>query len=112
MMNTYILKYDNELYFKKGANGVRGFNQEELEEIKDKIKDKNFIVICIEKELEKFQLFRENKWELPEDVFHYQLWYEAFLDNNLNGFSLPINVKTNDDYKKYLKEILLNMYTI
>lgn len=107
MMNTYILKYDNELYFKKGANGVRGFNQEELEEIKDKIKDKNFIVICIEKELEKFQLFRENKWELPEDVFHYQLWYEAFLDNNLNGFSLPINVKTNDDYKKYLKEILL-----
>ena len=70
---------------------------------------KNYNVICIEEEVAKYNLSDSacNCLGLDEEVFQYKLWSEAYLDNNINGFSLPITVNTNEEYRKILEKKLL-----
>lgn len=85
------------------------YYQEEIESILKDDNYKNYNVICIEEEVAKYNLSDSacNCLGLDEEVFQYKLWSEAYLDNNINGFSLPITVNTNEEYRKILEKKLL-----
>lgn len=108
-VKTYLLEHNGEIYTPNLKVNKRGFYQEEIEKI---LKDDNYKIyniICIEEEVAKYNLCDSscNCWGLDEEVFQYKLWNEAYLDNNINGFSLPIIVNTNDEYRKTLESKLL-----
>lgn len=67
--------------------------------------------MCVEDEIEKYHLHNQNGncWGLNAEVLSYKLWYEAYVDNNINGFSLPITVDSNDEYRRML-ELKLREY--
>lgn len=102
-MKTYLLEHNGEIYIPNLPKNKRGYYQKEIDSI---LKNYKYNVICIEEELEKYNLYASacNCWGLKEEVFRYKLWNEAYLDNNINGFSLPITVNTNDEYRKTLEK--------
>jgi hypothetical protein len=107
-MKTYLLENNSEIYFPNLKVNKRGFYQEEIEKtMKDK-KYCHYKILSVEDELMKYQLgsTTSNFWELDEEVYNFKLWYEAYLDNNLNGFSLPIKVSTNSEYRNMLEKKL------
>lgn len=105
-MKTYLLEHNGEIYIPNLPKNKRGYYQKEIDSI---LKNYKYNVICIEEELEKYNLYASacNCWGLKEEVFRYKLWNEAYLDNNINGFSLPITVNTNDEYRKTLEKKFL-----
>lgn len=86
----------------------RGFYEYEINEILRKQEYQNAKVLCIEEELEKFHLYDSaTECDLfDEEVYAFKLWYDAYMDNNINGFSLPITVKTNYEYRSVLEKKL------
>lgn len=110
-MKTFLLEYDGEIYSPCLPINKRGYYYEELKRILDDEKFGNYNVLCIEEELEKYNISYtgDNCWGLDEAVLSYKLWYEAYLDNNINGFSLPIMVDNNSEYREKL-EIKLKEY--
>lgn len=107
-MKTYLLEHNGKIFSPNLKVNKRGFYQEEIEKIIQNDNFENYSIICVEDEIAKYHLCdsASNFWRLDEEVFHYQLWNEAYLDNNLNGFSLPINVKTNNEYRSKLEQKL------
>ncbi|MCM1414984.1 MAG: hypothetical protein NC430_03545 [bacterium] len=107
-MKTYLLEYNGEIFTPGFKVNNRGFYREEIEKIMQSENYKNYSIICVEDEIIKYHLcdVASNCWELEEEVFRYKLWYDAYLDNNLNGFSLPIRVNTNDEYRSKLEQKL------
>lgn len=105
-MKTYILKDNCEIITPDLAVNKRGFCQEDIEKLMQDDKYKSCSIICIEDEIDKYHLSdgKSNCWGLDEEVFHYQLWYEAYIDNSLNGFSLPIKVGSNSEYRSRLEQ--------
>lgn len=110
-MKTYLLINDGEVYFPKIRNNPRGFYENELKKLMKMNAFQNSKSLCVEDEVEKYRLkdWNENSLGLEEEVFSFKLWYEAYIDDNINGFSLPISVDTNCEYQKILKE-KLNAY--
>lgn len=105
-MKTYLLEANGEIWKPKLHKNQRGYYREEIESI---LKEhKNLNVICIEDELEKYGLDGSayNFYGLYEEVFRYKLWNDAYQDKNIKGFSLPITVNTNDEYRKTLGNTL------
>ncbi len=104
-MSTYLLIYNNEIRFQD-----RGKSRLELEKIIQGNQWEASLckIICIEDEVEKYHL-----WEKKNEIFsdnvecnYILLWYKAYLNNNINGFSLPIEVNNNFEYKEKLKQKL------
>lgn len=108
-VKTYLLEHNGEIYTPNLKINQRGFYQEELEKVLKDNNFKNYNIICIEEEVAKYNLCDStcNCYGLDEEVFQYKLWNEAYLDNNLNGFSLPIIVNTNNEYRKEVEQKLL-----
>lgn len=108
-MKTYLLEHNGHICEPRSHKNKRGFYQEEIESILKDDNYKNYNVICIEEEVAKYNLSDSacNCLGLDEEVFQYKLWSEAYLDNNINGFSLPITVNTNEEYRKILEKKLL-----
>ena len=108
-MKTYILEHDGKICLPRCNCNQRGFSLIELESIQKNEEYKDWNIICIEDEVKKYHLTdsKSNSWGLSEEVFQYKLWYEAYLNDNLNGFSLPIKVKNNTEYRKKVEEKLL-----
>ena len=108
-VKTYLLEHNGEIYTPNLKINQRGFYQEELEKVLKDDNFKNYNIICVEEEVAKYNLCDSacNCYGLDEEVFQYKLWKEAYLDNNLNGFSLPIIVNTNNEYRKKVKQKLL-----
>ena len=106
-MKTYLLEYNDKIYFPRLEKNQRGFYHEELEEVFNE-NEKNYYVICVEDEVKKYNLCdsKRNYLKLDEEVFQFKLWYNAYLDNNLNGFSLPITVDNNDEYRRVVEQKL------
>lgn len=103
-MNTYILLCENKIYFHNTVN-KRGFTEDEVKEIKYKEKFCNARKICIEEEVEKYNLMKNynNDYGMDESVYNFYLWSNAYNDNNINGFSVPMKAQNNDDYVNKLK---------
>lgn len=93
----------------------RGFSKRELEEIIKIKKYQSAKIICINAEIERYKL--KNKEEMSDycskETSDFFTWVCAYMNNNLNGFSLPIRIddssqyfdKLNDLFDKYLKSI-------
>ena len=107
-MKTYLLEHNGEIFSLGLKVNNRGYYQEEIEKIMQDKNYKNYNIICVEDEIAKYHLCdtASNFWGLDEAVFHYKLWHDAYLDNNLNGFSLPIKVSTNNEYRSKLEQKL------
>lgn len=107
-MKTYIILHEGELLFPKRGTNKRGFYEKEIDEIKKHRCYKDARFICIEEEIEKYNLktLDGNTWGLDEEVYSFKLWYDAYIDNNLNGFSIPIKAKDNNDYIISLRKTL------
>lgn len=104
-MKTYVLEFEGEILVPKIKVNKRGFFDNEVKEIMQKKPElQKYNILCIEDEIEKFHLENENIDSLPEEVLHYKIWYDAYQDNNINGFSLPIKVKKNDEYRKSVEK--------
>lgn len=104
-MKTYVLEKKGEIHAPKLEVNKRGFYKEELEQIIKNVDIKNYNIICIEDEIEKYNLC-DNACKLNEKVYAYQLWNAAYMNNNLNGFSLPLSVDDNNEYRIKLKDTL------
>ncbi len=107
-MKTYILKDNCGIITPDLSVNKRGFCQEDIEKLMQDEKYKSCRIICIEDEIDKYHLSdgKSNCLGLDEEVFHYKLWYEAYIDNSLNGFSLPIKVNSNSEYRSRLEQEL------
>ena len=96
-MKTYVLLHNNEVYTKNLKCNNRGFFEFELPSFIKNNEDFRYAeVICIEDEIIKHKLSEKtiNYLGLDEEVYNDQIWYNAFVDKNLNGFSVPIVIKT------------------
>lgn len=114
--SKYYLLIDNgnALFLNKQIN-PRGFSKEELEEIIKIKKYQSSKIICINDEIIKYNLTNESEIfsSLPKETCDFFTWFYAYMDNNLNGFSLPIRIDDssqyfdvlNDLFDKYLKSI-------
>lgn len=107
-MKTYLLEENGKIISPNLKVNKRGFYQNEIEKIIQDANFKNCSIICVEDEIKKYNLCDKasNIWELNDEVFHYKLWNDAYFDNNLNGFSLPIKVCSNKEYRIKLKQKL------
>lgn len=110
-MKTYVLMIKGEIYAPECKVNQRGYYKEELDKIIESGDMKDYNILCIEDEVEKYNLYNlhDNVYKLSEEVFAYQLWYTAYKNNNLNGFSLPLNVEDNHEYLIKLED-MLNKY--
>lgn len=108
-MKTYVIIQEGNLYKPLLGKNQRGYTEEEIEKMKkeDKLPD-NTRLLCLEEEIEKYHLKNSNgnKWELKESVDSFYIWWHAYIDNNLNGFTIPISVKDNHEYRQELENIL------
>ena len=104
-MNTYILLCENKIYIPNITVNKRGFTEDEVKKVKYEEKFCNARKICIEEEVEKYNLKKNcnNDYGMDESVYNYYLWSNAYNDNNINGFSVPMKALNNDDYVNKLK---------
>lgn len=108
-MKTYIIISNGKIYRPRLNVNIRGFYKDELiEEIKKDYIDTNAEILCIEDEIEKYHL-RESKSNilgLEQEVYDYEIWHNTYINRNLNGFTIPIKVTSNSEYREKLEEIL------
>lgn len=113
--NTYLIQYAGELYAYPCKINHRGFTYDEaVDYIKNK-KWQNAILISIEEEIKKYKLQGnpEHKMLMDSKVYAYETWRNAYMDNNINGLTLPVCIETNEEYidklesiyEKYLDEV-------
>lgn len=105
-MNTYILVCENEIYIPNIKVNRRGFTEDEVEKIiKQEDKFCNARKVCIEDEVEKYNLMKNynNDYGMEESVYKFYLWSNAYNDNNINGFSVPMRAQDNNDYLNKLR---------
>lgn len=104
-MSTYILVCENEIYTPNIMVNRRGFTEDEVEKLKQEKKFCNAKKICIEDEVKKYNLMKncKNNYGLDKSVYNFYLWSNAYNDNNINGFSVPMKALDNNDYVNRLK---------
>lgn len=108
LMKTYLVIENGEICRPKSKKNPRGFYEEEIEMMKKNKKfSDNVKLICIEEEIEKYHLIasEHNKYLSDESVKSYMTWVEAYMDNNLNGFTVPIKVENNHEYREKLENV-------
>ena len=105
-MKTYLLLHNGKICAPKLNVNQRGFWQYELEQVLQDDYFKDYNIICIEEEIKKYHLddSEDNVWGLNDEVYHYKLWLNAYINNNLNNFSLPLTVESNSVYRKKLEQ--------
>ena len=105
MQDYYLIKYNNQLFSYPCKVNQRGFTYEEAIQTANRNKWRNYTLVSIDKEIEKYNLHGnlEHRDLMPPEVFVYETWLNAYLDNNINGLSLPIAVDTNETYVEQLK---------
>ncbi len=105
-MKTYVLIRNGELVLPNRPFNKRGFYRQELTQINDL---NNYDIVCIEDEIEKYHLLdlTSNCFGLEKEVFHFKVWYEAYADNNLKGFTLPIEIENNREYRNAVEQCFL-----
>lgn len=84
----------------------RGFTRAEVDSCINSIESAEYEILSIE-EIEKYNLQGDesHKQLMNAEVFHFLTWKNAYLDNNINGFRLPLKVEKNTDYVSELKNI-------
>ena len=104
MQDYYLIKYNNQLFSYPCKVNQRGFTYEEAIQTANRNKWRNYTLVSIDKEIEKYNLHGnlEHRDLMPPEVFVYETWLNAYLDNNINGLSLPIAVDTNETYVEQL----------
>ena len=107
-MKTFLLEHDGKIYSPTVHINKRGFYDNEVKELLKHEKYGDYNILCVEEELEKYGIYDiyDNCFGLDEEVWSYKLWYEAYCDNNINGFSLPITVNNNAEYREVLESKL------
>lgn len=115
MEETYLIQYDGMLYRYPRQITPRGFTYDEAISYIEKMQWKNARLISIKEEIEKYKLQGNpmHKGLFDSEVYDYETWCNAYMDNNINGIRLPIYINTNEEYieeleniyKKYLFEI-------
>lgn len=105
MEETFILQVD-DVFIPTMKVNPRGFTRKELEEYISLKGLTEYTVISIDKEIEKYRLQGDpsHKDLMDVEVYNYDTWFNAFLDNNINGFSLPVTVSDNEEYIAVLKD--------
>ena len=105
MQGGFLLKYKNEIYSLPCNVNKRGFTLDEAISTAKCQGWEEYELICIREEIRKYNLQGDLQYKdiLPTEVYEYKTWYDAYMDNNINGFSLPTTVKTNECYIKCLK---------
>lgn len=84
------------------------YTEEEIQEMrKDNKLSDDVKVLCIEEEIEKYHLeaSENNQCGLDGTESSFMIWWNAYVDNNLNGFTVPIRVENNCEYRKQLENI-------
>lgn len=112
---TFIVKYNDIMHKCSESANPRGLTKDEAISLIKKNNWRNVELINLKKEIEKYKLKKDSymKKYLTEEEYDYYVWSTACLDNNINGFSLPMHVNTNGEYivkledtlKKYLCEV-------
>lgn len=115
MEETYLIQYDGMLCRYPRQINQRGFTYDEAISYIEKMQWKNARLISIKEEIEKYKLQGNpmHKGLFDSEVYDYETWRNAYMDNNINGIRLPIYINTNEEYieeleniyKKYLFEI-------
>lgn len=109
-MKTYVIIKDGTLYRSALKNNEKGFTEKEIKCLRQK--NKSFLddsqIICIEEENEKYQLTNseKNEFKFEESVYSFFVWKKEYYNNNLNGFTIPMNAKDNSEYQQKLKCVL------
>lgn len=104
---TYLIKYDGELYAYPTKVNPRGFTFDEAKKYIEKMQWENAILISINKEIKKYNLKGDitHKILLDPEMYDYDTWVSSYNDNNINGIKLPICIDANDEYVKELEKI-------
>lgn len=107
-MKTYLIIKDGEICSPRLNKNPRGFTEEKIEEMRknNELSD-DMKLLCIEEEIEKYHLIdsKDDKCTFDEPVKSYMIWWNAYIDNNLNGFTVPIKVENNQEYREKLEKI-------
>lgn len=91
-MKTYLIINNDKIYSPRLNMNPRGFTEEEIGEMRknNELSD-DMKVLCIEEEIEKYHLIgsKDDKCMFDESLKSYIIWWNAYIDNNLNGFTDP-----------------------
>ncbi len=106
-MKSYVILKENNIYCPAVEVNKRGFTYEEAMDCVKTRNWSNVSLICLEDEIAKYQLKGNFIYKelLPEQSYVFWLWNNAYCNNNINGFSLPIKVNTNEEYVQKLKYV-------
>lgn len=107
MEETYLIQYDGMLCRYPRHINQRGFTYDEAIYYIEKMQWKNARLISIKEEIEKYKLQRNpmHKGLFDSEMYDYETWCNAYMDNNINGIRLPIYINTNEEYIEELENI-------
>lgn len=105
-MKTYLIQYNNELLFYPRNINQRGFTYEEAILCVEKNNMQGYSLVCLDDEIEKYHLKgnQNHKSFMAPEVYVYDTWRNAYINNNINNLSLPLQVETNSEYVSKLAE--------
>lgn len=105
-MRTYFFIKEGEIFCPDTKGNRRGFNEKEIKKYRDQTDIK---IYCIEDEIKKYNLDKNNSnpFGLSKEENSFKIWYEAYLNRNINVsfFSVPQKIKTDDEYRNALEKI-------
>lgn len=108
-MDYWILLNDGKPITKSEmVNGVSTnhipFSFEEAQKYK-KLECVNSKLINISEDIRQHGIEVKENGPFEERQNIYQMWYNEFRENNIEGFSMPIKINTNDEYLTELKKL-------
>lgn len=111
-MNHYLILHNKEIYFAKEGNKKRGYTFNEANDVITKSQWIDAQLINIDEDLNKENIQLNGMVGLFDDEASnkYFNWYSRWLDNNINGFLLPIQIETNNEYQCKLRSVLMDYY--
>lgn len=101
-MSLYIGLHDDKFLFaKKEGYSPLPFNDDEINLLEHMNKEINIIDIIHDLGLNPTEYDLDN-YETQQEIIYS--WHNKYLDNNINGFSLPIWIENNEEYLTKLQE--------
>lgn len=100
MEETFVLRIRNSFVIQEKDVNRRGFTKEEYKEYVSKNKIKDYEVISIDKEIQRYKLQgdKEHRRLLNQEVYQFETWHNAVCDKTISGITLPIKVDSNEKY--------------
>lgn len=107
-MKTYIFILGNQIHSHSLDHNPRGFYENELKEELQKNNNSDIEKLCIEDEIEKYNLGKsaDNIYGLDEPEYNYKIWNENYNNRFINGFNIPMKTASSREYRKQLENTL------